>query len=523
MQELRKHGLEVFVITVIILGIFFRFAYLDRKVYWHDETLTSLRIFGYTHTELVAELFRGEVVSLDELQDFQHPSPDKDLGDTLHALMGNAEHPPLYYLSARFWAMLFGSSITDMRLLPAIISLFTLPAMYWLGWELFGSSLVAWLAVAIAAISPFHVLYAQEAREYSLWIGAIVVSSAALLRAIRLRTRGSWILYGATVAFGLYSHLIAVLVQISHTLYVLLNENLRQRKILSPYFLATGAGILAFLPWLWVVVANIFKIHDTIGGSREPLSFSSLIDKWFLNFNRLFLDHELGTFNLIFVLLSCYSLYFIVRKTPPKIWSFVIILTGVTALTLIVPDLVQHGRRSTIARYLAPCYLGIQIALAFFLAWQITARQRWQQYFGRFLAAAIISAGIIGCTLSATAEVWWTKSHNRTGYYIPVSEILNEGKNPLVLSDSGGAIGLLGLSHRLDDRLSLLLFDKEVVPDIPEGYDEIFLLRTRNSLARSLEEDYGYAVEPLHEHRDEIVLWRAWKKNEAGQVILEND
>lgn len=47
MREIQKHGLEVLLITVIVLGLFFRFANLGEKVYWHDETLTSLRIFGY--------------------------------------------------------------------------------------------------------------------------------------------------------------------------------------------------------------------------------------------------------------------------------------------------------------------------------------------------------------------------------------------------------------------------------------------------------------------------------------------
>ena len=40
--------------------------------------------------------------------------------------------------------------------------------MYWLCLELFESSVTAWLAVAIIAISPFQIVYAQEARPYSL-------------------------------------------------------------------------------------------------------------------------------------------------------------------------------------------------------------------------------------------------------------------------------------------------------------------------------------------------------------------
>src|SRR5207248_4961479 len=94
------------------------------------------------------------------------------------------------------------------------------PGLYWLCRELFGCSRTAWMAVALLAVSPFHVLYAQEAREYSLWTVAILLSSAALLRAARLQTRRTWWAYAASVALGLYSHTLFVLVAGAHGAYM---------------------------------------------------------------------------------------------------------------------------------------------------------------------------------------------------------------------------------------------------------------------------------------------------------------
>ncbi|PZV10639.1 MAG: hypothetical protein DCF21_18040, partial [Leptolyngbya sp.] len=34
-------------IAIIAIGLVLRFAHLDRKVYWHDEVFTSLRVAGY--------------------------------------------------------------------------------------------------------------------------------------------------------------------------------------------------------------------------------------------------------------------------------------------------------------------------------------------------------------------------------------------------------------------------------------------------------------------------------------------
>ncbi|MEG3987264.1 hypothetical protein QUA13_08880 [Microcoleus sp. S28C3] len=46
-----------------------------------------------------------------------------------------------------------------------------------------------WIAVGLLAVSPLHVLYAQEARPYCLWPALILISCASLLRAMRLETK----------------------------------------------------------------------------------------------------------------------------------------------------------------------------------------------------------------------------------------------------------------------------------------------------------------------------------------------
>jgi uncharacterized membrane protein len=52
----RVHPFQLLVILLLILGIFFRIAYLDRKVYWVDEVATSIRVAGYTRTEVMEEI-----------------------------------------------------------------------------------------------------------------------------------------------------------------------------------------------------------------------------------------------------------------------------------------------------------------------------------------------------------------------------------------------------------------------------------------------------------------------------------
>lgn len=517
-RQISKHltWFKVFVAVVVVIGIFFRFVNLDRKVYWHDETLTSLRTFGYTQTEFVDETFTGEPVAAAELQKFQHPNAENDLGDTLNALQGNAEHPPLYYLTSRLWAALFGSSVAAMRSLAAVIGVLVLPSTYWLCMELFGSELVGAIAVALVAVSPFHVLYSQEAREYSLWTVSILVSSAALLRSLRLQSASSWGLYAVTVALGLYSHLLALLVNTSHGLYVLLCRGVRSRKNFGAYLGATAGGFLLFSPWIIVVVSSLAKIHTTTSGSREDLSFSTLVDKWFLNFNRIFLDHELGAFNLLFVVLSLYALYFLCRRTPPRVWLFVLTLIGVTALTLVLPDVVTGGRRSTLMRYTTPCCLGIQMAIAYWLSTQFTAVKVWQQRFGRILLVLLVSMGIIGCTLSAQADVWWTKSRTRSGHYEAVATILNQAQNPILIADSE-PINTLSFSRSLRPTVRLILTNEPASLPLPESTDEVYLLDPSEILLKRIRSDRNYRIKPVYREEDEVHLWNLMHRDRQRQ------
>ncbi|HEY9709495.1 MAG TPA: glycosyltransferase family 39 protein, partial [Oculatellaceae cyanobacterium] len=156
--------LQVLIVVVLILGVFFRLANLDLKVYWEDEAFTSLRISGYTEAELIQQVFNGHEIGVADLQKYQHPNPEKGVIDTIKGLaVEEPQHTPLYFLMVRLWVQWFGNSVLITRSLSALLSLLVFPCLYWLCRELFESPLTAWIAMAMMAISPFHVVYAQEA------------------------------------------------------------------------------------------------------------------------------------------------------------------------------------------------------------------------------------------------------------------------------------------------------------------------------------------------------------------------
>lgn len=493
------------------LGIWFRFYHLDHKIFWGDEVFTAMRASGYTQSQVVDRTYTGKVLMLAELHQYQHPG-DRSTLDTLNALEGSPEHSPLYYLLVRFWLQAWGSnssaqisrSIATIRSFSAIVSLLVFPAIYWLCLELFNAPLTGWIAVAIVAVSPFHVLYAQEARGYSLWTVTILLSSAALLRAMRKQTIGSWGIYALTVALGLYAFLFSVLVSIAHAVYVCVRSD-RWSQI-RPYLAASLVGVALFSPWLWVIVSNFGKLRSNVAhlDQNQP----ALVSLWLLNLSRLFFDfnHGASWFNpLIYVTfaLSIGAIGWLYCQTPKATWLFILTLIGVMGMVLILGDLLLGGQRSAIARYPIPCYLGIQISIAACFSHHLrkTApplQKRWQ-----LGLVSLLLIGVLSCGISSQAVLWWNKGLFKTRYNSQVAEQINRSSSPLVISDSS-IERVLALSYLLQPNTQFQLVKKPHVPQIPNGVEDVFLYQPSIALKNKLERRQNYQFVSS----DEGWLWR---------------
>ncbi|MFN6483685.1 MULTISPECIES: glycosyltransferase family 39 protein [unclassified Nostoc] len=516
--------LRFLIIILLILGIFFRFAYLDRKVYWHDEAYTSLRISGYTKTEFVQQVFNGRVFAVEDIQKYQQPNSEKDLINTINSLaMEDAQHSPLYYVLLRLWMQFFGNSVATTRSLSAIISLLAFPGIYWLCLELFQSPITAWVSVAFLTVSPFHVLYAQEAREFGLWIVTILLESVALLRAIRLGSKQSWAIYAVTVALGLYTFLFSGLLAIAYGIYVFAIAGYRFTKNVKAYLIATSVGFLAFVPWILTVINSLSEIDRTTASTQARQSVSFLVSGWIGNISYLFADFwryepffpdlnlpilRWGRFLIpVILILVIYSFLFLYRQTGTRVWLFVFLLSGVPALIFILPDLIFGGKVSLRARYIIPCYIGIQLAVAYLLATQIISSKLIVRKFWQLVMVVVISSGVLSCAVSSQAETWWNKSSHANPQ---IARIINKTNNPLLISSNYSLnIGdLMSLSHLLNNKVQMQLVIEPSLPNIPDSFSELFLYNPSKIFKYKLEKKYKLA-EVFQNSR----LWRLEKKS----------
>ena len=538
--------LKWLLVGLLVLGVVFRFVNLNHKVYWHDETYTSLRAAGYTRGEIDDQLFQNRVVDASELQKFQRIKPGSTPMDTLRSLaVEDPQHPPLYFLMTRFWMQtlgaplewMFRSPLTVTRSLPALISLLSLPAMYALAWELFASHEIALLATTLLALSPFDVLFAQTARQYSLLTLMVVVSSYLLLRALRLTNAPPsnyshhyrkppplwhcWALYAGSVTIGLYTHPFFGLTLAGHAAYVALDVWVfqgaaRLKNTLTGFAGAIASAIILYLPWLVVMIVNAKRAFATTDWTQFSPGVDYLLKLWTLSFTALFFDLDFGFDNpwtylarIPVLLLIFVSLYSLCRNTRPEIWLFVLTSILVPFLLLAIPDLVLGNKRSAVSRYLISSFPGVQLAVAYFLANKLSMTtlysKRSQQpasnlvpFLWRGILAFLLIGSLVSLTVSALSDSWWNKdlsyANNQT------ADVINQTPQPVVISDIEGDStntgDLISLSYRFNKPVKLLLIKKPEFVTTAEFRSALqgttaIAFRPSRKLQIKLEQTYG--------------------------------
>jgi uncharacterized membrane protein len=482
--------LKLLVIILLVLGTSFRFANLEQKAYWFDEASTSIQLSGYTDAEAVSHIGTGQVIGVKDLEKYQYPSPEKNAWDTIEGLaIKEPQLTPLYFVMARFWVEWFGDSIAVTRSFSAVMSLLAFPCIYWLCLELFQSSLIGWMTIALFAVSPFHILYAQEARPYSLWIVTILISHIALLRAMKLRTNLSWGIYAATVCVGLYTFLFSAFVTIGHGIYIFIVERYRWSKQLISYGIASLIGLITFLPWVIWALPNIKRVD-------EGVSFAKLVKAWIRNISLFFVDLNLNDQSpqiyfipfLIFLLALIgfvgYAIYFFWRHSSSQARLFVLIALVLPQLALILPDLISGGGRSTSPRYLIPSYLALQLVVSYLLTQQIfpTVAAIRQQKIGKITLAVLISIGLLSGWQITRSTTWWTKAGNNFDFCI--ARNINASNQPILMSDSY-FVNILTLSHLLDEKVKFQLSSDPNRLNAPPGFSDVFLYSPSEALKAS--------------------------------------
>lgn len=258
----------VLLLVWLLLGSSLRLIGLTSKPLWTDEFATI--VFGLGHSFLTMPLDR--VITTETLLQPLRPDGGAGLGAVVSNLLRESNHPPLYFILTHIWLRLFPAvdglvSVQGLRSLAALLGIASIPASFGLGWLAFRSRLLAQLAAAVMAVSPFSIYLAQEARHYTLPILWIIASLSCLMvaaRTVRHRTPLPWkivLLWIVINALGIATHYFFVLTLVAEAITLLclgLAQSWREQGIWHPSYwgrlwtvaVGTAASGLMWVPLL---------------------------------------------------------------------------------------------------------------------------------------------------------------------------------------------------------------------------------------------------------------------------------
>ena len=166
----------------ISVGTVLRFTNLTNKPLWIDEFATIIFSLGNSF-----QVPLNQVISIDVLLQPLEISPNSGVKDVVQKILTEDIHPPLYFVLSHWWISLWSKQdlIFAARSISAIFGIVSIPLVYGLAWLSFRSSLIAQLAAAFMAVSPYGIFLSQEARHYTLGTLWVIASLCCLVVAVR--------------------------------------------------------------------------------------------------------------------------------------------------------------------------------------------------------------------------------------------------------------------------------------------------------------------------------------------------
>lgn len=249
-------------------------------------------------------------------------APLPDLIDPVNGIAWKEPHPFGTFLLFGAWRSVAGNSELALRLLPALINLLGIPAMFVLAKRLLREDRLAQLAALLWAINPHLIYHSQDFRNYAIWAALSLIGVLALLRITedRAPTRRDWLAYILLVTLTLYIFFFEAVLLLVHGAYVLLFRRQRLRGWI-------GAMIVVFLLSLPSVYQLTRIAGNGYGGSGTGGEVSALVAL----FPSQLLFGETGLISVLPLLLCLAGMLILWRSRRES--------AGLLALWLIIPAL----------------------------------------------------------------------------------------------------------------------------------------------------------------------------------------
>jgi uncharacterized membrane protein len=512
---------------LVLLGVALRLYGLEQKIVWHDEVATRVLAAGATMAAQMQGLYHAQVLTAGQVLQYQQVQQSTSVLALIADLaQHDPQHPPLYYVLAKVWVDLWGDSVYALRTLSVLFSGLGLLAMYWFVRELASSRRAALIAMLLMGVSPLFILYGQEAREYALWTLTLLLSSAALLRALRLsstavsQARKEWLLYGCSLLVAVYTSLSTLSLILVQILYVAIVTRLQWSRTLYGFILSLSAVGLLCLPWTLNLLRNFEAFSASMAWSSviviprtavlRILSLNvtrNVFDFWPEVVQDQWLPIAASVACVAVIVAACVWVF---RHTRRETRLYLLLLLVLPTSMLLLPDLLFGGIRSSNARYLMPVWLAVVAVLAIALDRAVDRidqaledsrlSSRQSAFYSRqglvkpvFWSAVLCLMALPMATniLHAQQQAPWTKSLSIS---LPeVAKIINQSANPLMIGNQerhhpGNLFALANLL-KPETKMQLLPIALESSWRLPAHKGDVFLYSPTDQFRRALEKN----------------------------------
>jgi 4-amino-4-deoxy-L-arabinose transferase-like glycosyltransferase len=182
-------------------------------------------------------------------------------------------HPPLYYILLSLVRLVLGNSVWALRSLSVagavgLVALGAGPVR-----RIFGNR-NAFLYAIVVLFTPAILIYAHEARMYSLAICSVTAGALYGYLAVTENRMHDWALFGVATLAGAYLHYYGLIAAFFMHVFVFVWLLIKRRSQLKRYLIIGAAVIALYLPWL------IVFIQQTLSAKKAfwlgPLSWDGI-------------------------------------------------------------------------------------------------------------------------------------------------------------------------------------------------------------------------------------------------------
>jgi len=249
---------------------------------------------------------------MDEIYTLIITNPENSFGTVITEVNNREGFPYLYFLLLKIAHTVFGYSPIVARVFSAMLGVLGVYAISVLGRKLYNKK-AGIIAALLLCFSEYAIYISQDARPYSLYLFAVIISFIGLIDFLKEPNKKNAITYGLFAGlllninfFGLVNLLAQFFIVL---LFFVFTEKKEKLEFIKKSFLAGGIAILLFLPNIYKLT-TLFGINSTWIPAPTSDSFTILLKEF------------LGNFEITIFFFTPVFLYFLIKIFSTKEMEF---------------------------------------------------------------------------------------------------------------------------------------------------------------------------------------------------------